>query len=285
MMYKRLISALALIGAATNAYAFDWVDDSISWFYGPYYREPGLTSPQHPGGVDVGKNTIEFTHTDGWKYGTNFFDAQMIMSNRVDPAVSTNHQAMGAYEAYVVYRSDISLNALTGSKKFEFGPFSDIGINAGFDWDTKNNYYASGKLSFQIGPSFHVKVPNGFWQMSVGVYKEYDNDGYYGPLNYHATWTAASSWNIPFTVGVLPLSLQGYINVIGPKGYDYNNGTKTEVLFHPKLMLDVGQLMFQKKNWIEAGIGWEYWYHKYGASTSLGGAIQSTPFIEAKLHF
>lgn len=285
----RRIAVLAVIGCsvmvAGQAKAFEWADDSMSYWYGPYFREPGVTSPTQPGGADIGKNIIEFTHADGWKYGTNFFDAQLMMSNRQDPAVATNHQPMGAYEAYVLYRSDLSLNAMTGSKAFMFGPFSDVGINSGFDWDSKNNAYGSGKLSFQVGPSVHIKVPAGFWLVSAGLYKEMNNDGYNGPTNFHLAWTAASSWKIPFKLGLVPLAFEGFVNVIGPKGYDYAVGTKTEVQLHPKLMVDIGQLVAGKKDWIEAGVGWEYWWHKFGNPNYLGGTTQSTPFVEATLHF
>lgn len=289
---ENYVKKLLCLAAATsgllltsNAHAFDWADDTISWWYGPYFRMPGSTSPSHPNGNNVGMNNIEFTHTDGFKYGTNFFDALLLISNRQDPANSTNHQPQGAYEGWFVYRNDLSLNAITGSKAFSFGPVSDVGINTGFNWDAKNNYYASGEFAFQIGPSFHIKVPVGFWQISVGAYKEMNNDGFYGPTNFHWTYTAASSWNIPFVIGSVPLSFQGYVNVIGPKGNDYTQPTKTEVLLHPKLMVDVGQLIDKKKNFIEVGVGWEYWWHKFGANNSVGGAIQSTPFVEATLHF
>ncbi|MDN7407997.1 hypothetical protein QZM42_05485 [Burkholderia vietnamiensis] len=284
-MKKRMMVVAAGLMFASQAHAFEWSDDSISYWYGPYFRMPGSTSPEHPNGNNVGMNNIEFTHTDGFKYGTNFFDALLLMSNRQDPANATGHQPQGAYEGWFVYRNDLSFNKIFNTDKFTFGPFSDIGFNSGFNWDAKNNYYASGEFAFRFGPSFHIKVPVGFWQISAGAYKEMNNDGYYGPTNFHWTYNVESSWNIPFTVGPVPLSLQGYLNVIGPKGNDYTQPTKTEVLLHPKIMVDVGQLAFGKKNWIEAGVGWEYWYHKFGANNSVGGAIQSTPFVEAKLHF
>ncbi|PVX82438.1 hypothetical protein [Paraburkholderia unamae] len=284
-MKIRLLAVAACLTFASNAQAFEWADDTISYWYGPYFRMPGVTSPSQPGGSDVGMNNIEFSHTDGFKYGTNFFDALLMMSNRQDPANSTNHQPQGAYEGWFVYRNDLSFNKIFGTDKFTFGPFSDIGFNSGFNWDAKNNYYASGELAIQFGPSFHIKVPVGFWQISVGAYKEFNNDGYYGPTSFHWTYTIGSSWNIPFAIGPIPLSFQGYLNVIGPKGNDYATSTKTEVLLNPRLMVDVGQLAFGKKNWIEAGIGWQYWYHKFGAPTSLGGAIQSTPFVQATFHF
>lgn len=284
-MCKKLICLVAVAALSSSAHAFEWADDTISYWYGPYFRIPGATSPEHPNGNNVGMNNIEFTHTDSFKYGTNFFQALLMMSNRQDPANSTGHQPQGAYEGWVVYRNDLSLNKITGSSAFSFGPIDDIGINAGFNWDTKNNYYAGGEFAFQIGPSFHIKVPVGYWQISVGAYKEFDNDGYYGPTVFHWTYTAASSWNIPFAVGRVPLSLQGFINIIGPKGDDYGTPLHTEVLIHPKIMVDVGQLAFNKKNWIEAGLGWEYYYHKWGSPSRLGGAIESTPFVEATLHF
>lgn len=282
-MKKRVLcTGIASLAIATQAQALTWTDDSLAYTYGPYYREPGIVSAQQPGGANIGKNILEFTHADGFTYGTNFFNVDMLMSNAVDPA---NGSSSGAQEVYVVYRNDLSLSKLTGSGYFSFGPVSDIGINSGFNFDTKDTTYAPRGRELLLGPSVHLKVPGGFWQVALDGYKEWNNDGFHGPVNYHLTYTVESSWSIPLHLASLPLTLEGYLCVKGPKGYDYDVGTKTEILFHPKIMLDVGQLAGEKKHWIEAGLGWEYWYHKYGDPDSLGGAIQSTPFIEARVHF
>src|ERR1700751_1264125 len=98
-MKKIFAVALALgMMMCSSAHAFDWSDDTLSYWYGPYFRMPGSVSPEHPNGNNVGMNNIEFQHTDGFKYGTNFFQALLLMSNRQDPANATGHQPQGAYE-------------------------------------------------------------------------------------------------------------------------------------------------------------------------------------------
>jgi len=91
---------------------------------------------------------------------------------------------------------------------------------------------------------------------------------------------------VPFHVGPLAASFEGFLDVVGPKGKDgFGNDTKTELLFRPKVMFDVGAL-FGHKNAFQVGAGWEYWVNKYGTNhRTTPGALQSTPFVTADIHF
>src|SRR4051812_38992933 len=95
----------ALLAAGGTAVAADWSDTSISYRYGTRFREPVI-------GADISKNIVNLTHASGYKYGSNFFSVDLLMSDNKDPAGagSTN----GAQEAYVVYRNTFDLAKISG---------------------------------------------------------------------------------------------------------------------------------------------------------------------------
>lgn len=127
--------ALALLVAATLPLsAADWSDTFIGYRYGTQFREPGIDGT-------VKKNIVQLGHVSGWAYGTNFFNADMLMSDRNDPTASGNS---GANEVYVLYRGSLSLGKLTG-KNLAFGPVKDISLTAGFDFNSKDTAPATNK--------------------------------------------------------------------------------------------------------------------------------------------
>jgi hypothetical protein len=281
---KKLAGLVALAAACASApaCAFTWSDTSLGWSYGPDYHEPSLTDAQG-NAKDVGKNTVTFTHADGYTYGTNFFNVDMLLSNSADPASNSN---MGATEFYAIYRHNLSMNAVTHSQAFTWGPLKDLTLDTGFILGSKNNAFASSKRAIVIGPNFELDVP-GRWDVALLYYKENNNNGIVGQrVTFNSTWSIESSWGVPFHVGPLAASFEGFLDVVGPKGKDgFGNDTKTELLFRPKVMFDVGAL-FGHKNAFQVGAGWEYWVNKYGTNhRTTPGALQSTPFVTADIHF
>jgi hypothetical protein len=87
----------------------------------------------------------------------------------------------------------------------------------------------------------------------------------------------------------VPLKWTGFLNVITPKGKgapdDFYH--HWEVLFHPKLLVDVGALTgLTAPNTVDAGVGLEYWHNKFGSTTPpLPGTQQTAIFLEAGYHF
>lgn len=283
-MKRHIIGAMMVLALAHAypAYAFDWSDTSLGWTYGNNYHEPSNTDAKGDA-RDIGKNTIEFMHIDGYRYGTNFFDVTMLLSNSADPA---NHSNSGATEFYAIYRHNLSMNAVTGSKAFSFGPVKDLALDAGFILGSKDDAFSSRKRAVVVGPNILFDVP-GHFNVALLYYKENNNNGIVGtPVNFRSTYSIESSWGIPFHIGALPVSFEGFLDVVGPKGKDgFGADTKTEVLFRPKVMFDVGAL-YGHKNLVRVGIGWEYWLNKYGSDhRNVKGALQSTPFVTADIHF
>jgi hypothetical protein len=285
------IERKALLGAAVasvlmvgQAHAFTFSDTLISTEWGPSYKEPGIVGP-------INKNIISFTHADGYKYGTNFFNIDALKSDGHDPA---NGGSGGAMEVYAVYRHTLSGNAVTGSKAFSLGPLGDIGLEFGFDVNTKNTTFAPNKRLLVIGPQFQFDLPGkGFLSISLVAAEEWGHTGLtFSPtiqhdIQFDTYLLMENAWALPFTLIGVDWNFKGFMNVATPKGKDFFGAdTKTEVLVHPKLMADVGKLIGIDRHIIEAGVGWQYWYNKFGNNhETTSGAIESTPFLELSYRF
>jgi hypothetical protein len=79
---------------------------------------------------------------------------------------------------------------------------------------------------------------------------------------------------------------EGYLNLVAPKGKDgFGAETKTELLAHPKLMVDVLKLAGGIPDKLSAGVGWEYWRNKFGNDENhVPGSRQSAAFFEVSYH-
>jgi nucleoside-specific outer membrane channel protein Tsx len=297
-MVKKILASLVLLGSTfcTSSAFAQFQDNSFTYWYSPSFREPDTNN-----GNNIMKNVIEFTHVDGGnKFGNNFLNIDMYHSNAGDPTATAtptnpNPTTVGATEVYAVYRHDISLSKLTG-KKLAFGPVKDVLATIGIDLSTKNTTFAPGKKLPVAGVTFAVKVPKGFWDISLLWDKEWDHNGYGGFNNpkiydanggvvFQSAMMISTAWNIPFKVAKVPLSFEGFGLLNTSKGPDgAGNPTKPETLLHPKLMYNFGKLIGEKHNW-QIGVGYEYWEHKYGEDTKHNsGSIQNAPFAALTIH-
>ncbi len=284
-MSKKVLASLAVLcvtSAVSPALSADWSDTAISYRYGWNFREPGVTK-RNGQEAEIAKNIIAFTHANGYKYGGNFFNIDVLKSNKADPA---NGGDTGAVEAYAIYRHDLSLNKVTGSKMFSFGPIRDVAFELGVDASTKNTAFAARKFMPVAGVAFAMDVP-GLWNVAILADKEWNHNGI---TRRHVTFDTAvmlsTVWNIPIADVGAPMSFEGFGLINSPKGRDgFNRETKIEIQFRPKLMWDVGALLGQPKTF-KVGAGWQYWYNKFGNDHNLvKGAIESSPFVEARVHF
>jgi nucleoside-specific outer membrane channel protein Tsx len=286
-MFRKMFAIAVLLGATcgTQLAHAQFQDNSIRYWYGSDFREPDTNK-----GQNISKNILSFTHVDGgYKLGNNFLNIDLLKSNHTDPA--NNAPTAGATEVYIVYRHDVSLNKITNSKKFTFGPVKDVLITGGVDLNTKNTTFAPGKRMPVFGPTFALKVPKGFWDVSLLWDKEWNNNGI--PLSFvnHAVVfksaaMVTTAWGVPlFKIGKAPLSFEGFGLLNSTKGKDgFGNGTKPETLLHPKLMYNVGSLFGEKHNY-SVGVGYEYWNNKFGNDNHANpGSCAHAPFVEVALH-
>ena len=300
MMRLTTTNAAALIllamSASAPAIAADWSDTAISWRYGTRYREPFNPS-------DIKKNIFALTHASGYKYGSNYFNLDLLQSDKNDPASLTQNE--GAQEAYVVYRHTLDIGALSskfGGAPIQYGKVKGLGLVLGFDWNTKNDVgYNSRKRMLVAGPTLMWDVP-GFLSTGLLLLRESNApSGAFPPISQvngrytydtHAMFSA--SWGIPLPANLLGdwaqgWGFEGYLNYIGAKGRDeVGNPTGAETNLDMQLMYDLGSRFGQPKNRFRVGVEYQFWNNKFGntaATTGNRGQRASTPMVRAEYHF
>ncbi len=273
-------AALALLGGA--AAAADWSDTSIGYRYGTKFAEPFNTN-------DIKKSIVNLNHVSGYAYGTNFFNADLLLSDDKDPGGAGS--TAGAQEVYIVYRHTLDFGKLTGSP-ISFGPIRGAGLTFGFDANAKNDAgYNSRKRMLVLGPTVFVDVP-GFLNVSLLLLEEsnapYNTFTNTGVSRYtyktHPMLTAA--WGIP--IGGTGLSFEGFFNWIASKGNnEFGGGTKPETNLDAQIMYDVSSA-WGSKGKFKVGLEYQYWRNKFGndhKGPAGDGAFAKTPMIRAEYHF
>ena len=279
------IAAAVLTTLATSAVlAADWSDTSIGYRQGSKFAEPFNAN-------DIAKNILNLNHASGYKYGSNFFNADVLLSDSKDPAGagSTN----GAQEIYVVYRHTLDLEKVTG-KAMKFGPIRGVGLTAGFDVNTKTDAgYNSKKRMLVAGPTLMFDVP-GF--LNVGLLAMWESNAPYNTFSKKSTprYTydthpmLSAAWAIPLGKDT-GLSFEGFANFIAAKGKNEAGAdTAAETNIDMQVMYDLSNVVGAKPKSFKLGLEYQYWKNKFGnnASGPAGkGAFAKTPMIRAEYHF
>lgn len=273
--------SLSLCGQAQSA---DWSDTSLSWRAGSAFKEP--FNPQ-----EIHKNIYALTYVSGYKYGTNFFNVDLLQSDQNDPASLT--QKSGAQEAYVVYRHTLDIGKFHGTE-LKIGAVRGVGATVGFDWNTKNDVgYNSRKRMLVAGPTLMWDVP-GHLNTSLLLLSESNApSGAFPPISnltgrytYKLHPMLTADWGIPLSNLV---SFDGYANFIASKGRDeVGNDTGPETNIDMQVMFDLGSVLGANKNVFRLGLEYQYWNNKFGntsATTGGKGYKASTPMVRAEIHF
>jgi len=282
--------------AVPQAHAqFTYSDTSVGYRWGQDFKEPGVAN-----GHDITKNIFSVTHSDGYKYGENFINIDILLSDNHDPAAGpasgpiarggsgTGNSTDGATEYFGVYRHDLSMNAITGSEMFKWGIIRDFRIEAGTNLSTKNTAFAPSVRAALFGPSIAFDVPNGFFNIAFDLYKEWNNNGIVGTgVNFDPTVRIEGAWGVPFHVFGQRIKWEGFFDVTPPKGKDgFGAQTVTEFLLHTKFKYDVGKLVSGKEHVVEAGPGLEYWLNKFGNDANkVPGSEAVSPFLFVSFYF
>jgi hypothetical protein len=284
-MIKMTLLATAAALVAGQAVAADWSDTSLALTNGSKFHEPYNSN-------DISKNIYSLKNVSGDKYGTNFFNVDMLQSDSKDPGNGTTG---GAQEVYVVYRRLFDLQKITGNS-FAMGPAKGMGITAGFDWNTKNDFYSSKKRMFAVGPTWMMDVKHGFFNVSLLNLSE-SNDPNAATRNNYSTgrYTYKNHWDLSLAWGVATpvdnLEFEGWADFIQAKGVnEAGNQTKAETHIWTALMYDVSAPLGAAKNTFKLGAGYEYWKNKFGNDSSMAatggpGAFAKTPFVRGEYHF
>jgi hypothetical protein len=279
-----------------QARAADWSDAFLGYRTGTTYREPDNKK-------DITKDIYSFTYVSGYKYGTNFFTADMLQSDKNDPAAGGGG---GAQETYVVYRTTFSFSSVA-SKPVAFGFVRDVGLTAGFNWSAKDDLFSSRVWEQVIGPKLSFAVP-GFWDLAL-VYRQEENHNFFATsassnggstygqgfcsgtcnpdVHFASTYELETAWGIPFAVGI-PTVFKGFLNYTGAKGKDgTGNQTQPETLLETAWMFDIGAPMGRAGAWY-IGPGYQYWNNKFGNDSSkdkTGGSTANVVEADLEVHF
>jgi nucleoside-specific outer membrane channel protein Tsx len=280
-----LAPALALSVLAGASQAADWSDTSIGFRTGNKFAEPF-------GSNDIHKNIWDLNHVSGYKYGTNFFNVDFLMSDSKDPAGkgSTN----GAQEVYIVYRNTLDLDKVIGTP-MKFGPVRGFGISGGFDVNAKTDAgYNSKKRMVVLGPTVMFDVP-GFLNLSLLALWESNapyntfSDTSTPRYSYKTHPMLTAAWGIP--IGSTGLSFEGFFNYIASKGKnEFGGDTAAETNFDGQIMYDIGALAGTPRKF-KIGFEYQYWKNKFGNQTTAAGAgagpgaTAKTPMVRAEYHF
>ncbi|MGA2550660.1 MAG: outer envelope protein [Burkholderiaceae bacterium] len=276
------VAGLSAVGQ--SATAADWSDTALSWRYGTDFAEP-FDNNADGSRKDIAKNIFALTHADGYAYGTNFFNVDILLSNGADPGNGVAGQP-GAQEIYVVYRNTLDAGKIFG-QNFQMGPIRDWGATIGFDMNSKNDAYASKKRMLVLGPTVMIDVP-GFWNISILVLDESNApNGIPSRYYYNIHPALDTSWGIPIGDQWV---FKGYFQYIAAKGTnEFGGPTAPETHFDGEIMYDLGSLLHGPKKTFFAGFEYEYWKNKFGnPATEPGagpGALAKTPMVRLEYHF
>ena len=281
--YAGMFAALAASGL--SAQAATWSDTSIGYRYGSDYAEPFNPNA-------ISKNIINLNHVSGYKYGSNFFNADLLVSDDKDP--SSAGSSNGAQEVYVVYRHTLDLEKVSGTA-FKYGVVRGAGLTAGFDFNTKTDAgYNSKKRLLVAGPTLMLDVP-GF--LNVSLLALWESNAPYSTFSgvstprysYDVHPMLGLAWGIPFNVGTLPLSFEGFANFIAAKGKnEFGGDTAAETNIDMQVMYDLGSVIGAGKNTVKLGLEYQYWKNKFGNDSggpAGKGAYARTPMIRLEYHF
>jgi nucleoside-specific outer membrane channel protein Tsx len=308
------LSAAALVSLPASA--SQWSDTYLGYRHGDKFQETGCNQ-------DIVKDIISLTHTSGYQYGLNFFNLDVLRSasgvdtstdnfatsanSKVYDNINGTTDGTGAQELYLVYFHVLSFGKVTKSN-LAFGPVSDIGLETGFDFNSKNTAFAPKTTKLYAGPQLSFDVTNGYFNLAFMYIKEHNNNSdinsYYDPVHYqvyltgrsvdfNGTYRIAAAGSKTFAMGPVESTFKGWVNYTGPKGKDgFGNFTVAETQGELSWMFDLGKL-WGHKGAVYIGPGFAYWNNKFGDrnidNPSLSPFVQNrrtTCFEwEAEIHF
>lgn len=279
----RTTTTLALLALAAASHAADWSDTSIGFRTGSKFAEPFNSE-------DIKKNIVNLNHVSGYKYGSNFFNADFLMSDEKDPAGAGSSN--GAHEIYIVYRHTLDIEKTFGTA-VKFGPVRGMGATLGFDVNTKTDAgYNSKKRMLVVGPTFFMDVP-GF--LNVGLYWLKESNAPYNTFSkvstprysYKGHGMLNLAWGIPLGKDT-GFSFEGFANFIASKGKnEFGGDTAAETNIDMQIMYDVGALAGAPRKF-KVGIEYQYWKNKFGndaGGPAGSGAFAKTTMLRAEYHF
>lgn len=254
-MMRNALIAVAACTVLLPAAAADWSDNEVSLLAGNRFHDNGND-------IDIGKTTLTLQHASGYKFGRNFFFADLVKSDGAD-----NRHG----EVYAEYYHTLSLTRVTG-RDWSKNTLKDIGLTTGINYGAKNSAFGPNPKVLLAGPSFDFNVPGfAFFNVDLLAYHDMGTfSGFGGGKLCGKSATAyqlTPAWLMPFSVGGAKFAFTGFVDLIGKHG-----SCAQQILAQPQLRWDVGHHM-GKSDSVYLGVEWQYWHNKFG----IDGRKESFP--------
>ena len=203
--------------------------------------------------ADRAMNTLTLEHGGTWAYGDHYFFFDVTNGKFLDSsgaATGVTHRVYGEWFPRA------GLSRITG-KTWSWGPIKDVylagGMNVGSD-----GFYADLE-----GLSVDFDVPH-VAMLGVSVFSRDDN------LN-RRTFQVSPFWSVPFKMGPLTLSFDGFMHV---SGLDRDG---PDVITEPQLLVDMTSFFHRlPKGAIMAGVEWYYHGNKQHATSAPQALLKWT---------
>lgn len=217
---------------------FEWSNNEIQYLHGDSYHEPFNSQ-------NIGQSIITITHSDGWKFGRNFFFLDMLITENGQPS-QTN--------LYGEVYSSFSFGKIL-DKNLSVGIFKDVSFTVGFNAGENLDSPKSGIRAALYGMTVDFDLP-----MFAFFNVDFLHNIPLEPRNIKGSSLQITPvWNLPFTIAGTKWSFEGFTDFIQSRG----QGDGFVILSQPQLRLDVGDL-FGERGYVYAGVEYQYWHNKYG---------------------
>ncbi|WP_254874785.1 helix-turn-helix domain-containing protein [Pseudomonas aeruginosa] len=195
-MMQGAAALIALVGAGESM-ALEWMSNSVGFRYGQQF-----TNPNNPD--KFAKRIYSFTHADGYRYGSNFFNLDVFLSDNRDPRKGTDH---GGSEVYAVYRHQLYASRVF-DRPLSTGLVKDYAFTLGFDASRNNNLASAKKRALVFGPTLKFNGP-GVLDLSLLYYREKNHFGVPGARHPDHTFDTTYMLNLPAHLNSVARRLSG----------------------------------------------------------------------------
>ncbi len=222
-----------------------------------------LDAPSFAGGAKADTAILTFQHASGWKYGDNFFFADLVDDQFAD--------GFNDRDVYMEWYPTLSLGRVLG-RKVGCGILSDIGIIGGINYGADANF-----MKWLPGVRFSWDLP-GFAYLNSDITAFLDDNA--GAAGGGAPKETDSfmidfSWDYPFSIGRHDFSIQGHAEFIAGRENELGNDVSWWILAQPQFRYDLGKTFFRTPNKLFVGIEWQIWPNKLGDSVTDENTVQA----------
>jgi nucleoside-specific outer membrane channel protein Tsx len=249
-----IIVALVTILSAGNVLAADWSVTEVQ-------LQVGDLDVAYSGGETSETKILTYQHASGWKYGDNFFFADLFLDENDDQNI------------YTEWYPTFSIGKIGGIESFG-GPLKDIGVILGLNYDGDADV-----LKFLPGIRFALNVPGfAFLNTDFTAYIDAKNDNGDIASEEENSFMIDVSWALPFKLGSQSFSFEGHMEYIHERERTSGllAGTTVESWFlaQPQLRWDIGEQLFKSANQLFIGVEYQYWMNKLGDADTDESALQ-----------